>query len=138
MKKRTTTNQLAQNVDHLTTTVGDLTTTVDDLAIMMQTGFDEHGKQIANLTVATKEGFEKHDKRFDAQDKQTAELKNEVFQNGDALAKFIIRFEDESAANLTAHERIETRLERMEHKTDTRLNRIEHHLNLSAIPFPTD
>lgn len=115
--------------------------TINDLAAMIKEGFDTQtklltlqGQQISDIgrTLAD------HGSVLADHGELLAELKEEVFQNGDALAKFIICFEDESSANLTAHERIETRLERMEHKTDLRLNRIEHCLNLTPIPFPVD
>lgn len=107
----------------------------------MKEGFDEQGKQIAELSKQVADILiivKEQGKQIVNLASTVTELKEEAFQNGDALAKLIVRFEDESAAHLMAHDRIENRLERMEYKTDLRLNRIEHHLGLVPIPFPKE
>lgn len=133
--------------------------TINDLAIMMKRGFDEMGKRFSGLEQkfggleqkfsGLEQKFEGLEQRFDAleygnktfkeeilgrmdkHEQKIEKLTHEVLQNGDALAKFIVRFEDESAANLTAHER-------MERKADARFDRIEQRLGLTPFLFPAN
>lgn len=120
--------------------------TTNDLAIIIKSGFDAQDERFAkqderiakqdnkldlfefkldNLAKTIKVGFEKQGKKIDS-------LKYEVAKNGDAVAHLINRFELESAANQSAHKRIEGRLDHV----DQRLNRIEHRLDFDPLPLP--